>query len=393
MLYSLFIREKYHSFYMQHMSLKKSKKKHTATKHLYFFVLFLLINLTLSGNSGGDTLSSYFISGVRFHYGFIFAHTKEVQNVAHSNPIGFQADFSWFLINDKAYNYFNCYPRWGLSLYYWDFCNPEILGKGFNLIFFAEPFFNAHEKLCFSIRPGIGLVYLSNPYNEITNPENSCYSTHFSYVLLLSGTLNYKLSDNLLLNITANYNHISNGGVKMPNKGLNYPSFSLGLDYSFDPLMFPERKYTSYIYREKGIRKTIGIFIGFKGITENDNLYFVKGIYGNFGKQIERSSVLTGGIELIADGGEKNKSKYYSSMHTNAQYMGSILAGYEHLIGRFTLSFDLGFYFYNSDRLSDIVYQRYGLKYYISKKYFTGLNLKAHRHIADFFDIRLGITF
>ncbi|MBC8486771.1 MAG: acyloxyacyl hydrolase [Bacteroidetes bacterium] len=364
-----------------------------AIRKPFFCILFLLLNFSLYSNPKGDSSSSYFISGVRLHYGFIFAHTKDIQKAAHSHPVGIQVDFGWHLTSNKAYDYCNCYPRLGLSLYYWDFRNPEILGTGINLIGFAEPFIKAYKKLSFSIRPGIGVAYHNNPYDEITNPDNLCYSTAFSYALLLNGTLNIRISNHLIFNIAFNYNHISNGGVKMPNKGLNYPSFSLGLDFSSKPLNFQEKKQTTQIHFEKKLKRHIGLFVGFKGVSEDDNLYFVKGIFGKLSKQISRSSALAGGIELIADGSEKQKDKLYTGVHNNAQYMGSVMAGYEYLLGRFALTIDLGFYFYNTDRRTDIIYQRYGMIYKISEKVFTGINLKAYRHVADFFDIRLGVTF
>ncbi len=102
---------------------------------------------------------------------------------------------------------------------------------------------------------------------------------------------------------------------------------------------------------------------------------------------------MAGGIELIADGAEKQKDNLYTGVHKNAQYMGSVLAGYEYLLGRFALSIDLGLYFYNTDRRTDIIYQRYGMIYKISRKVFTGINLKAYRNVADFIDIRFGYIF
>ena len=193
----------------------------------------------------GHDSTYYFLTGLRFHYGFIIAHTEAVEKVAHSNPLAIQADFSWHLINNKSYNYCNCYPRLGFSLYYWDYRNPEMLGQAVNLLLFAEPFINPHKKLSFSVRPGMGVAYLNNPYDEIKNPDNLSYSTRFAYALLINLNAYYKIGNHFILNLSANYNHISNGGVKMPNKGLNYPSLAVGLEYSFLPYQIPRRNITS----------------------------------------------------------------------------------------------------------------------------------------------------
>jgi len=114
---------------------------------------------------------------------------------------------------------------------------------------------------------------------------------------------------------------------------------------------------------------------------------------GKITKQIGRSSALSGGMEFIIDEAEKQKDKLYGDVHKNAQYKSSIIAGYKHLLGEFALTVDLGIYFYNADRRTDIIYQRYGLNYKISEKIYTGINLKTYRYVADFFDIRFGVTF
>ncbi|NRA92289.1 MAG: acyloxyacyl hydrolase, partial [Psychroserpens sp.] len=59
-------------------------------------------------------------------------------------------------------------------------------------------------------------------------------------------------------------------------------------------------------------------------------------------------------------------------------------------LGRVTFSQQIGVYYYNDYRITDDIYQRYGLNYNFSRHIFAGFNLKAHRHVADFFDFRIG---
>lgn len=340
-----------------------------------------------------DTQNKYFIPGIRFHYGYIFAHTKSIEAAAYSNPLGLQTDFSWHFTSDKAFNYCNCYPRLGMSLYFWDFRNPEILGKGINILAFAEPFIRPGKKISFSIRPGMGVAYLSNPYDELSNPENLCYSTKFAFALLINISVYYKLSKYFQINLAGNYNHISNGGIKIPNKGLNYPSVSLGVDYSIGKIQFPER---AKIKRSDLKQNNFGIaslLLGFKGITEDEKLYFIYGILGKFGRQFTQMSAFTLGTEFIFDSAEKELSNIYSEISSKVPYKLSLTGGYAYLLGKFSLNFDLGIYIYNTDRRSDLVYQRYGIDYKIVNNLSFGISIKAHRHVADFFDFRLGYIF
>lgn len=355
-------------------------------------ILAILIGTSLLGQTTPKA-DKYFITGIRLHYGYIFAHTKSIGAAAHSNPLGIQADFNWHFTSDNANNYCNCYPRLGLSFYYWDFRNPEILGQSFNLLAFAEPFFRPEKKLSFSIRPGMGISYMNNPYDELTNPENLCYSTQFAFALLINLSIYYKITDHLQINLVGNYNHISNGGVKLPNKGLNYPSISLGLDYSIHKLQFKQREKVSRSDFQKMNFFKSAIFVGFKGITEDDKLYFITGILGKFGRRITQMSAFTGGIEFIIDGTEKHLRTLYPEIPANAPYKASLTGGYEYLLGKFSMTFDLGIYLVNTNRRTDLVYQRYGVIYKIRDKVCFGINLKTHRHVADFFDVRMGFIF
>lgn len=362
-------------------------------RRVLVFSVLLIIFLPNIAAQDTTTRSKYFITGARLHYGYIFAHTKTIQAAAHSNPLGLQADFSFHYTSKEAYNYCNCYPRLGFSLYLWDFMNSEILGQAVNLLAFAEPFFRPEKRLSFSIRAGMGIAYLNKPYDEETNPENLCYSTQFAFALLINLSIYYKITDRLQLNLVGNYNHISNGGIKLPNKGLNYPSISLGIDYSFDKLYFSPREK---IHRSNFHKKNFilaSVFLGFKGITEDEKLYFITGLLGKFGRQISQMSAFNGGIEFNIDGAEKKLASIYPEIPSNAPYKLSLTGGYEYLLGRFSLTFDLGIYLYNVNRRTDLVYQRYGVNIKIKEKVNLGVNIKAHRHVADFFDIRIGYIF
>ncbi|GAG55248.1 unnamed protein product [marine sediment metagenome] len=65
----------------------------------------------------------------------------------------------------------------------------------------------------------------------------------------------------------------------------------------------------------------------------------------------------------------------------------------ELLHGEIDVRSKLGFYLYSPFEPLDAVYQRYGILFKISDRVFTGINMKAHRHVADFLDLRTGITF
>lgn len=333
--------------------------------------------------------------GARYNYGLVFRHSHALDKELQTNPMGIQLDASWHYFSRKARDYCNCYPKLGISFYYWDYRKPDILGHGLTLMAFAEPFFNAHNRLGISLRAGLGLNYQDQPYHPVNNPKNLAYSTYFAFAALLNLSANIRLNEHLKLVLAANYNHISNGGIKLPNKGLNYPGFSAGLDYSFRPEHFnrirdSEDKQTSF--RRKW-RTDIGMNFGFRGITEDEKLYFVYGLFGQLAWQFGRVSALPVGISLSHDRAEVAKSKFYSSLNESFANEISIYTGYDYLLGKIILSFNLGGYLYSPDRISPWLYQRYVLRVQLYKSIFAGMSLKAHGHVAEYFDVRLGIAF
>lgn len=357
-----------------------------------FLLVFLLCTSALFCQDSIPVRKKYFIPGIRYNYGFIIPHAPELEEAAKSYPVGLQADFNWHFNDKKAFSYSNCLPRLGMSVYYWDYRNTSILGQAISVMAFAEPFFNLHHRVNFSVRPGFGLAYMNKPYDSISNPNNLAYSTKIGYSLLLNFTIYFRLTDHWILNTAINYNHISNGGVKHPNKGLNYPTISLGLDYSIRPLFFQKFKPVSEMNTIRKNRLVLAFFIGFKGLLLDDKTYPVYGLYSKYQWQVGKYSLVSGGLEFNIDQTKQKLSEVYQTVDQDAKYILAMTGGYEYILGRFGLSFDLGVYLRNPDQGEDPVFQRYGVKYYFTRSLFAGLNLRAHRHHAEFFDIRLGYT-
>jgi hypothetical protein len=263
------------------------------------------------------------------------------------------------------------------------------------LLAFAEPFFNAHNRVAFSLRAGLGVNYQSQPYDSLDNPLNIAYSTRFAFAALINLSANIRISDHVKLVLAANYNHISNGGVKLPNKGLNYPSFSAGLDYSFHKSHFTRIRDLGDEKDDfqRQWRKEMGLYFGFRGITDDENLYYVYGLYSQFAWQFSRVLALPVGLDYSHDRAEMARSEIYPSISSRAANKLSLYTGFDYLLGKLSLSFNLGGYLYSPDRISVWLYQRYIVRVNVYKFIVAGLSLKAHGHIAEYFDLRIGASF
>lgn len=381
--------------------MRKSLLKHPSTNKasvlLVLLICLLLFPETLSASASQqenppDTSHTAITLGLHGHYGFIIPHAREVRGIATSNPWGLEADISFHFTDKKAWQYLQSYPRLGASLAYYNFDNPEILGNAYSFLLFAEPFLSAEKNFSFSFRLGVGISYLDNVHDPISNPENIFYSTPISFPLVANFMGNYRISKHFILRAGATYNHISNGGVRQPNRGINYPTITTGLNYTLRSTTFPDRHLEEGFSEGEKRYFSIALIGGLKDSrVEADKQLPLLGIAAYVSQRIGRISAVLVGAEWIGD------YSILEQIRENEQdrsfFRGGLLAGHELRIGRIHFSQQLGVYLYAPFPAMDPVYQRYGLEYHTAKKIFFGVNLKAHRHVADFFDARIGLLF
>ena len=258
------------------------------------------------------------------------------------------------------------------------------------MVGFVEPWFKSHKRFNITLRPAAGLSFNTRPYDAVKNPDNQSYSLPVNVYIQLSFALNYRINKNYGINFAANYNHISNGGIKEPNKGINYPTASVGIEYNFNPAPFKDRLKQKY----QGIKKRrydFAIFSFAKRIGGNSSYFGVYGVMSEFSQQVSRMNAVRLGAEWVWD--NSLKWRLENQLNLDADYQrGALFIGHEFLMGRFIFSQDLAIYFYDQTKYNDPVYQRYGLNYKLGDRVFIGMHLKAHLHVADLIVIRLGLS-
>jgi hypothetical protein len=234
-------------------------------------------------------------------------------------------------------------------------------------------------------------------YDPVTNPLNKFYSSPISFFVLLSCGINYRINDKFNMCLSGSFNHISNAGIKHPNKGINYPTLGLGIDYRIHPMPFAHRikDKTQKLVPYKG-RLDVCLFGTGKAEIRGNERYPVIGLLTSYTRVIGRINGLTLGMEFVADYADKKeierKSLTKGGKETDHKYIAPLL-GYDLLLGRFTFQIQVGAYIYSPFERWDPVFQRYGLSYYFYKSFYIGINMKSHRYVADFLDMRLGYSF
>ncbi|HEX2898813.1 MAG TPA: acyloxyacyl hydrolase [Bacteroidia bacterium] len=335
-----------------------------------------------------DSIKTRLIVGARAHYGFVLIHSYALDPVRHSFPWGAEMDIGKQFVGKRAWDFCNCYPRAGAALTFWDY-GSEILGYGATAMWYVEPVFLTRYRLNLSIRLGSGLSYQTHPYDSVTNPNNLAYSLRINVPVAVGLALNFRLNPHWSLRLAGNFNHVSNGGLALPNKGINYPTVSLGADYAPQGIDFQQRAKNMDKSPPKPRLRfyagTLGTLKRASGADTRQNR--VWGIWSQGVYHVGRWSGLSLGLEWVNDGARKVKMQREGIPGRHER--GGVLVGHQFLLGRVIFSQQLGIYFFDQFQLNDPVYQRYGLGLHVTKRLFAGFSLKTHRHVADLLDLRL----
>ncbi len=349
---------------------------------------FIFVGMSLKAS---DTIPVSKLIGLKLHQGFVLVHSRHLRPIRNSYPTGLELDFALHYTRQKAWDACHCYPRLGVALSFWEYDNPDILGQGIISMFYLEPVFGAWRKASFSIRAAFGFSYQNKPFDEVTNPNNLSYSTYIAASLQLGANLHLRLNPKWQLEITAIYNHFSNGGIKLPNKGINWPTAAVGVTRYLNAPVFLDREKKDWrLDGAPANRWDVTTFLAFKE-PKSKQFLFSPGIEIKYSHQVSRLSALTAGAEWMYDNGTRVAIE--NAGRDDSPQKGSVALGHEFLLGKFVFSQQFGFYLYKPYRVGDDVYQRYGLVYRFNDRFSGGINLKAHRHVADFIDFRMGYSF
>lgn len=363
-------------------------------------VVLLLNSLIPSAqidNAGIDSASEraphIFSVGAGVQHGFIFAHSTAVQNTKGANPTGIEIIFGWQRNDTEAWDLCNCFPKKGLLLAYYDY-DVAILGKSVNAAYYLEPFYKLSNRTFFSFKGMAGLSYLTNPFDSVNNPTNQSYSASVGAYLFVGLGLTFVLSENVWLSGNINYQHISNGGLRQPNKGINWPTAGISMIYQKNPRPYYKAHRSKIkFWKDYSPRWDLAVFgIAKRGTNEsgqNRRMPLI-GVGMQVGKQVGRLNMLTVGAETYYDRSLNMQIKR-DSINASAVRAG-IMAGHEFLLGRFIFSQKLGVYLFDQTPYYDRLYHRWGIQYFVTKNISIGMNIKAHRHVADFVDLRLSYS-
>jgi hypothetical protein len=321
-------------------------------------------------------------------YGSIIPHRRAIEPLVNdTNPWGISLEISRLRYTQSAWNTCNCYSQNGMAITYFNFDHP-VLGSSINLVAFAEPYLTL-RNINIMLRAGLGLSYLTKVYHWESNPDNVLFSSPLSGVLMLQLTTRVWLNENLGVRLSGAYYHISNGGMRQPNLGMNFTTVSIGAEYSIGRIDLEPRE--KYFALRKNMQYYGGLFFTTGKVSQIDDVRKpILGLSGGFYKPFARMHGVGMGIELVKDWSLKERNKQFEDVD---HYIISALLRHHFIFGKFDFSQAIGFYLYKKYPTPNSIFQRYALTYRLTKHLEFGFSLKAHLAVAEQMDLRLNYLF
>ena len=369
---------------------------------LFFVLLFTIPHLTKAETKNIDiqtfSLDSLLLNtevDLRINYGFFVHH--------HFDMKSYPADFPMFELSfqkqtygrSEWQSYFN-YPTIGVSAFYSNLGNIDILGKAYAVYPFISFPFNKSKINTFGFRFGVGLAYLTEKFHHTENYKNTSIGNNLNAAISLTFEYKRQIADRYKISFFAGLTHFSNGCSNFPNSGYNIINAGISGTYLLNE---PKNYITRETSHNKNFKKIVpeyyvGLSYGVKRIKyqqkENVAVYDLEFYVMD---RISNLSKVGLGMDLVYNKCSYiSVREYYSRTFTFIEMLKpSIGLAYELTMGEASFLINFGYHIYGRDMSGGRWYQKLGFKINIGDHAYAKVALNTHFGVADFLGWGLGI--
>lgn len=374
---------------MKCLKIQFPKKRKGVFKHFFFILLFF------SSAANAQQISNWFVDA-NYYTGSILPHSDQISHLITNKPSGFLLSFNRKTFGEKPWESFYNFPDYGFSFHYQNNHNQE-LGDLYG-IFAHYNFYFFKRNLQFRVAQGI--AYATNPYHKETNFRNLAYGTQFMPSTYLS--LNYNkqnIWNGLGFQTGFFFIHHSNATIKSPNTSTNTLALQIGLNYSFDH----SEGYRNQNSIAESFNEKMRYVFSFKtGVNESHIIGMGQKSFYHVNSYVEKRLNRTGSIQLGAELFASHTLKELipflaesfpeSNINKDADYkrIGAFV-GYEMYFNKLSAEAQLGYYVHDEYKENGNLYQRIGMKYYVTNQIFGSMSLKTHYGKAEALEFGVGL--
>ncbi|MCF8228705.1 MAG: acyloxyacyl hydrolase [Bacteroidales bacterium] len=343
-------------------------------------------------------IQSNLILETKAHYGFLIPHHREM-DILNSHMSCWEFTISKATYGGTRWEYMYDYPVIGLALWYSDLGKSPYLGSGTAFYPYINFPLIRNRQTTLSFRLGVGLGYISKPFDRIENYKNIAIGSHLNAAVNLMFEYSLRMGERFIVSGGMALTHFSNGSMKTPNFGINIPSISAGFAYRLsreNPYQRKKLMPELYPFEFDGKRFfniNLSLGFGFKNMeAEFGKRYFATTFFANVFKRITYKSSIGLGFDLSYDESDKvilEKKNIPFQNELQIIRPGMNIA-YEMIMSRFSIVANLGIYLGGKEKSDGDIYEKLAFKYHISRLVFTNVTLKAHAARADYIAFGIG---
>lgn len=381
-------------------------KKFLPTKTFFLFCALALLLISNKANANTtdeekryfsiDSLLTNSQIDLRFNYGFFLHHHFEMTAYPAHFPM-FELSFQKQTYGKQYWqSYFN-YPIIGVTAFYSDLGNVDIIGKAFAIYPFINFSLNKSKINTLGLRFGVGIGYLTNKFHPTENFHNTSIGTNINAAISLTFEYKRYISERFRLAAFAGLTHFSNGCSSEPNNGINIINAGISATYLLNkPKEYIPKQVSKESFKKIEPEFYIGMSLAHKNVEINQKGN--SGVYNLEFYVLDRISYMSKigiGLDLVYDATDNISVREYHGSDAEFTFFELLKPGislaYELLMGKSSFLFNFGYHPYGLDMSYGRWYQKLAMKVDFGKYLFGKIALNTHFGAADFIGFGLGV--
>lgn len=328
---------------------------------------------------------------LNYHRGFSLPEYSFVNYITTDpiNSFSFQISKETTGKNDweKLYKF----PEYGLSFFYSNLGNDNVLGKSFALNYFFRVNFINKKRFQFYNQTGMGIGYLTKHFDLVDNYKNVGIGSHVNAHFNLRLGCNFKITPKIDSQLGLSFDHFSNANSHDPNLGINLVTGFAGLTYRVGATT-PKETSLLEKHQTKNNFEIVQSFGGKQTRALSGKFFFTSSLSGGINREFFRGFNLGVGADIFYDQSMRTLvDANNGTFKTSDNFQTGIHLSQEFRYNRFSLIIQEGIYLGLVNKgLKKPMYNRGIVQYRIGKHLLIRAAMKSHLHILDFPEIGFG---
>lgn len=309
--------------------------------------------------------------------------------IVNSHPFAGHIQLGLQTTGKKNWHQNHWYPIVGGGLYYANL-NSDILGE----VKAVYSFFNLQmirkSNFTFNYQISPGVAFLNSPFDENENYYNIAIGNRINAFFRIHFNTSLKISDKIRWNSGLAISHYSNGGMRMPNLGINLVTLYTGVQATIG------NTEPTYIVSElPQINKKLFITAdaGFTMKKVKQEIYPVSSARITALKQVTNRRRFGLGMELFYDRTTYKRLELENvyDRKTSTLFRPGIFVCQDFVVGKTDGFIQIGYYLHAVSESDKVVYSRFGIRYWATEKTFIYTSVVTHFFKAQFIDAGIGV--